>query len=668
MIRFGRSICGDLEQAERREWWLSNGLGGYAAGTIAGSLTRRYHGLLITPTDAALDRQLLFSRAEATLNIGGRHYPLSCNRWHSGAIAPRGNEHIESFYLDGQLPVWTYAVAGVRLQQRIFMQQGKASVWVAFRLLEKPDDTAIHLHLHLLVNQRDHHGQMSSDDMHPKVRLVDKRSLQVVYDNAPTLHIQLSDGELQQEYTWIKDLLLPREHERGLMDRDNHLAVAVASMTLNDTNWHGLHAGLKPCETPDPSTALQHERSLQSVFISHVRQACASTPPEWIEQLMLSAHSFVFSRPLKDGSSGESIIAGYPWFGDWGRDTMIALPGLLLSTGQLSIARSILETWGGYVDQGMIPNHFPESPAANAVPEYNSVDASLWFILAWHAYMRASGDTAALKGVMPVLKQIIHTYQHGARYQIHMDKHSGLLHIGELNTQITWMDARVDGISMTPRTGKPVEINALWYNALMAMQEFSEHLANDDGSYARLAQQTRHGFLRYLRPGGGLYDVLDTPHGDDSCIRPNQLFAVSLPYPLLDAPSAHAVLDEVRRHLHTSYGIRSLSPQDPAYQGHYKGGVALRDAAYHNGPAWGWLLGHYVMAHFRLHRDADAAYALLEPIRDHLLDCGLGSISEIFDGEAPHKPGGTPAQAWSVATILEAWQLIQTNSNQGQQR
>ena len=663
MIRFGRAICGDLTQAERREWWLSNGLGGYAAGTIAGSLTRRYHGLLITPLNGSLDRQLLFTRAEPALEINGQHYPLSCNRWQSGAIAPNGHVHIESFRLDGKLPVWVYAVGGVRLEQRIFMEQGEATVWIAFRRIDAPDDTPVNLQLRLWVNQRDHHGQMSSGGITPETRILDERSLQVSYADTSRLHIQLDSGELQVEHSWINDLLLPIERERGLPDRDNHLAIAEARLALND-DWHGLRAGLRPSFSPDSSAALQHEQQRLSAFLTRARTAINTPAPGWIEQLMATTEGFLFHRPLGDGVLGESIIAGYPWFADWGRDTMIALPGLTLSTGQLPLARRILETWADYADQGMIPNRFADSATPDAPPEYNSVDASLWFILAWHAYMEAGGEETALRKGLPVIEQIISAYHHGTRYRIHLDENCGLLHTGEPGTQLTWMDARVNGIAMTPRIGKPVEVNALWYNALCAVQVFCEQLGHNGSHYAALAEHARLGFQRYLRPEGGLYDVLDTPDGNNASIRPNQILALSLPWPLLDEDAANTVLDEVHNHLYTSCGLRSLTPRDPAYRGIYQGGVAERDAAYHNGPVWGWLLGHHAMAHFRLHHDAKAALALLEPMGDHLFDAGLGSISEIFDGDPPHHPRGAPSQAWSVATVLEAWQLIQNRSDQ----
>lgn len=657
MIRFGRAICGDLVQAERREWWLADGLGGYAAGTIAGSLTRRYHGLLIAPVQTALDRHLLLARAEATLRFSGQDYPLFTNRWGSGAIEPQGYAYIESFRLDGRLPVWVFSVGGLRIEQRNFMESGSHASWIAFRLLNTDDcDESITLNVRLLANFRDHHGGVAAGGFDPLIdqRQPDHLRLSIANGMAQ-LHIQASNESLRPERTWISDFLLPMEQQRGLPERDSHLAVASIDFRLNDTNWRALRFGLTPVDAMDPASALLRARGQQQVSDS----AHKTTPPampRWIEQLSLTARDFLFRRPLPHGDSGGSIIAGYPWFGDWGRDTMIALPGLTLATGQTGQARRILETWAAYVDRGMLPNRFPESGGAL---EYNSVDAPLWYILAWRQYCETC-DCDVPAETMPVLEQIIDAYRTGTRFGIRMDPSDGLVRAGTGNSQLTWMDARVGGIAATPRTGKPVEVNALWCNALRTLQGFCERHGQDSTHYRDLAAHATEGFQRFVREDGkGLYDVLDTPGGGpDASIRPNQVFAVSLPETLLSPDIANRLLDSVRRHLYTSYGLRSLSPDDPAYRGIYQGGVDERDGSYHNGPVWGWLLGHYAMAHFRLKQNASEALALLEPMRDHLFDAGLGSISEIFDGDPPHRPRGAPSQAWSVATVLEAWWSI----------
>lgn len=657
MIRFGRATGGDLAQAERREWWLTDSLGGYASGTIAGTLTRRYHGLLITPIDTALDRHLLLARAEASLQFAGRDHPLFTNRWGSGAIEPQGHRHIESFRLDGRLPVWIFSIDGVRIEQRIFMEQGVHASWIAFRCLNADDiDEPVMLSVRLLANFRDHHGQMTTGEFAPETEQPQPNHLILgIPASKVQLHIQSHSEPLHTEHNWISNFLLSEEQQRGLPALDNHLAVASVNFRFNDANWHALRFGLAPTTEFDPGRALQRiSKQQQSARLMHKTRTCPQ--PDWIEALHLTARDFQFQRPLEHSSNGESIIAGYPWFGDWGRDTMIALPGLTLATGQPETARHILKTWAAYINRGMLPNRFPESDAAL---EYNSVDAPLWYILAWRQYSEIN-QMESLATIMPVLKQIIDAYQNGTRYGIKMDAQDGLIRTGDENSQLTWMDARVNGVAATPRTGKPVEINALWCNALRCMQAFSEQLRQDAEHYRNLAELAQQGFQRFIRAdGSGLYDVLDTPNGEnDASIRPNQIFAISLPAPLLTEEITSQVLNTVQRHLYTSYGLRSLSPEDPDYHGVYQGGVEARDGSYHNGPVWGWLLGHYAMAHFRLNQDTAAALALLEPMRDHLFDAGLGTISEIFDGDPPHHPRGAPSQAWSVATVLEAWKLI----------
>jgi 4-alpha-glucanotransferase len=368
---------------------------------------------------------------------------------------------------------------------------------------------------------------------------------------------------------------------------------------------------------------------------------------------VLAADSFIFARPLPEVPDGESVIAGYPWFGDWGRDTMIALPGLTLATGRHESARKILETFARFVDGGMLPNVFP---GAGAHPEYNTVDAALWFIEAWRSWWQAIGDLPALKQVYPVLAGMIDAHVNGTRYRIGMDPADGLLRAGKPGVQLTWMDAKVGDWVVTPRIGKPVEINALWYNALQAMAEFSDALQLPAQHYRELAARARAGFRRFVRPDGhGLFDVIDGPGGDDASVRPNQIFAVSLTHCALDPVDQANVVKTCYRELLCGLGMRTLSPEHPDFRARYTGGVWERDGGYHQGPVWAWLLGHYALAEYRVHGSATAAQARLEAIGDHLLDAGLGTVSEIFDGAPPHTPRGAPSQAWSVACILEAW-------------
>jgi predicted glycogen debranching enzyme len=351
-----------------------------------------------------------------------------------------------------------------------------------------------------------------------------------------------------------------------------------------------------------------------------------------------------------------TVIAGYPWFGDWGRDTMIALPGLAIATGRTDIGARILRTFAAFVDRGMLPNRFPDQGEA---PEYNTVDATLWYFEAIRTCHAATGDDGLLKELFPVLENIIDWHVKGTRYGIAVDPADGLLRSGEEGVQLTWMDAKVGDWVVTPRTGKAVEINALWYNALRAMADFGRRLGGPSTAWDGMAARVAASFARFWNADGGYCaDVVDGPHGDDASLRPNQIFAVALPHTPLAPDRQRQVVDACARHLLTSHGLRSLAPGDPQYRGQYGGDQWARDGAYHQGTVWSWLLGPFALAHFRVYGDRVAARAFLEPMAHHVGAYGIGSIAEIFDGDPPFRPGGCVAQAWSVAETLRAWQEL----------
>ena len=664
-IRFGREICGDLEQSERREWWLANGLGGYAAGNIAGTLTRRYHGLLIAPVNPPLGRHLVFAKADATLIDGDQRIPLFSNRWGTqdniAHIDPAGHVQIESFHLEGRMPVWRFAIGSIQIEQRIWMEQGANTTYVAYRLLKsKVASRPLKLAVKLLVNARDHHGNSRPWDFNPVIESADSgETLRVQHPNWFSLIVKTRGGGISTDHNWYDNYDLSSECERGLPDRDSHLCVGEALLDLDSSEWVGIVGSVDG----EPSTYLLEAMRRYTAFDAGQLKCAQMTLPEllaappWVSQLILACSSFIFARPLAAAPDGESVIAGYPWFGDWGRDTMIALPGLTLTTGRFDTARRILQTFARFVDQGMLPNVFP---GAGTTPEYNTVDAALWYIEAWRAYVAVTRDTASLKTVFPVLAGIVDWHVKGTRYQIKMDENDGLLYAGVPGVQITWMDAKVGDWVVTPRIGKPVEINALWYNALMAMAVFAETLHKPAKVYIDLAERVSNGFSRFIRAdGAGLADVLDGPNGDDYSLRPNQIFAVSLAASPLDAATQRDVVRVCGRELLTSYGLRSLEQAHIDFHAHYQGDVWARDGGYHQGPVWAFLLGHYAMAEYRVTGDAQAAQTRLEPLRDHLTDAALGSVSEIFDGAAPHTPRGAPVQAWSVACTLEAWAKLE---------
>ena len=385
--------------------------------------------------------------------------------------------------------------------------------------------------------------------------------------------------------------------------------------------------------------------------------------------MVLAADQFIVDRPLEDVPGGKTIIAGYPWFSDWGRDTMISLPGLTLTTGRFKVAKVILQTFAKYIDKGMLPNVFPDR---GETPEYNTVDASLWYFEAIRDYFAHTNDKQLIIELFPALAEIIDWHRRGTRYNIHLDS-DGLIYAGERGVQLTWMDAKVGDWVVTPRIGKPVEINALWYNALIVMSEFAQLLSKSNAEYLKMAENTRKGFQRFWNKDlNYCYDVLDTPDNNDDSLRPNQIFAVSLPVTrsirgerqslLLNVKQQKQIVDVVSRRLLTSYGLRSLSPEHPDYVAIYGGDRVQRDGAYHQGTVWGWLIGHFVQAHLRVYQNSELAQSFIEPLADHLQSGCVGTMSEIFDGDAPFIPRGAFAQAWSVAEVLRACDLLSRGS------
>lgn len=652
-IRFGREVCSDYQQSSGREWWLANGLGGYASGTISQSLTRRYHGLLIAPTQPPLGRHLVFAKADATLHDGDQHYPLFSNHWGSGAVEPNNCIYLESFRLSGTMPVWRYIINDLIIEQCIWMEHGHNTTYIAWRLVNENEvDRPISLTVDLLTNQRGHHNESNIWDYNPYIE-GDGTQISLRQNGHPALYFKTNSGKLSTEHQWIEDFALTQETERGLADRDAHLCVAHLNMQLWN-EWSGVVASLEEDASIYVTESMRRKQAHDTAQLTRagmlIPELCET--PCWIRQLLLAADSFLIARPVEGFPNGESVIAGYPWFGDWGRDTMIALPGLTLKTGRFSSAKNILMTFARYIDQGMLPNTFPEH---GEQPQYNTVDAALWYIEAWRSYLSVSNDIAGLKEIYPLLVEMIDWHVRGTRYGIGADTQDGLLRAGEEGVQLTWMDAKISDWVVTPRLGKPVEVNALWYNALECMAELSHQLKENATPYEAMAKQARAGFARFIKPEGGLYDVLDGTSEFDLSIRPNQIFAVSLHYSPLEHKAQAGVVKEVAKHLLTPYGLRTLSPESPSYHAHYEGNVLQRDAAYHQGTVWAWLLPHFALAEHRVTGDADLALSRLDAIRHHFMEAGLGTISEIFDGDYPHTPRGAPAQAWSVACVLEAW-------------
>jgi predicted glycogen debranching enzyme len=653
MIGWGREICGDLPAAERREWLCANGIGGFASGTVAGSLTRRYHGLLVAALKPPLGRTLLVAKVDETVAYDGVTRSLATNRWAGGALDQPGYRAIERFALDGTTPVWTYAVDDALVEKRVWMEPEANTTYVRYRALRARGPVG--LQARLLVDYRDYHATTRGDGWRMDIAPVAHGLRVIAFEGARPLLLLADRAEARIAHTWYRSFDLPRERERGLDAVEDHLHAATfqASLELGDALTLVLSAEAAP--SLDGEQAWRRRARHEAEVLTSWRRAqpAAEQAPAWIGQLVLAADQFVARRPLADDPQGMTVIAGYHWFGDWGRDTMIALPGLALTTGRPEVARRVLKTFARFADRGMLPNRFPD---AGEAPEYNTVDATLWYFEALRAYHAATRDDGLLKELYPMLEEIVRFHRAGTRYGIKEDAGDGLLTSGEPGVQLTWMDAKVGDWVVTPRTGKAVEINALWYNALRTMAGFARHLGRPAGPWDTLADRVKAGFERFWSESAGhCYDVLDSPGGHDEALRPNQIFAVSLRESPLSPERQKRVVDTCARHLLTSFGLRSLAAGHPDYRGHYGGDQRERDGAYHQGTVWAWLLGPFALAHFKAYGDAATARSFLAPLADHLGDHGVGSIAEIFDGDPPFAPGGCIAQAWSVAETLRAW-------------
>ena len=661
-IRFTREICNDLGAAESREWLVTNGIGGFASGTIAGSFIRRYHGLLIAALQPPVGRTVLVNVGDEIVRSGGEEFELATHHWASGAIAPHGFQSIEEFSLDGATPVWTYAVGGARLEKRVWMRQGENTTYVQYTLLDSA--RTVEFELKALVNYRDFHSLTHAGNWQMQIEPVAHGVRIAAFVGAAPFYLRCLGADCEPQHVWYRDCYFPAERERGLDDREDQLFAArfFASLSAGDsmtlvcsTNEAASLEG-----TAARAASEAGDAALRKSWSRGTRVASTESDPPWLQQLVLAAGQFIIKRALPEEPDGNSVIAGYHWFGNWGRDTMIALPGLALATGRFDVARRILLAFARFVDGGMLPNNFPDSGAA---PEYNTLDAGLWFFEAARQYFAATKDAETLKKLYPVLAGMIEAHVSGTRYNIHVDPEDGLLFGGIPGAQLTWMDAKIGDWVVTPRIGKPVEINALWINALETMAQFARALRSPAERFVRLSAGAKSSFNKFWNASRNCcFDVIDAPGtGNDSSLRPNQIFAVSLPVSPLAPEQQKAVVDICAAQLLTPFGLRSLAPGEPGYTGGYGGGPRERDASYHQGTVWGWLLGPFVLAHYRVYGDRQAALRFLESLGATIDSYGLGTLGEIFDGDAPHAPRGCIAQAWTVGEVLRTRRVLKNN-------
>ncbi len=642
LVTVDHTALRDFSRAITLEWLETDGMGGYASSTVLGINTRRYHGLLIAAATPPVDRLLLLAKIEETVSLGATPFLLSANCY-PDTIYPHGHTHLDLFRL-APWPIFTYRMGEAYLDKHCFMVHGEPTTVVAYHLrqAEEPAD----IHLRLMVGFRGHHELRGEEtSMETTIRQEDDIVVVEPPSGLHPLYVAHTGTKVDTSAFWYHQLTYPWETERGLADEEDLYSPLALIGRIEPGGWLTVVASARRPGSVDREALMEAERERRS---SLVRPGASQA----VETLSHATSRFIVRR----GAEGTNIIAGYPWFTDWGRDAMISLPGLALAAGRPTLARSLLETYAGLLADGLLPNYFPED---GGPPSYDSVDAALWFIVAAHRYMEATGDEVFLKDRLgEACRAILSAYEAGTASAIRMDV-DGLLTAGGPGSHLTWMDGKVGDVVITPRHGKPVEVNALWYNALSIGAAFAERLgwSSDAERWAALAGRVRERFDEafWYDDGGHCYDLVRGDERDVS-IRPNQIFALSLPYPMLDEARRAGVLAVVTAHLLTPMGLRTLSPYNPRYKGRHGKTLWEQDAAYHQGTVWAYLMGPYIDAYLTVHGEGpnvrDHARRLLEPLLDHLQEACLGTVSELFDGDPPHAPQGCTAQAWSVAELL----------------
>ncbi|MEW6156720.1 MAG: amylo-alpha-1,6-glucosidase [Verrucomicrobiota bacterium] len=653
-----------------REWLVTNGLGGYASGTIAGSVTWRYHGLLIAAMPAPLGRVVMLNHLAEFLRFeDGRRVQFGGDEPEPEEEAePASIEHfLVEFRLENQVPVWRYKVDGAVLEKYVLLLYGQNTVHVGYRLISS--NSAVRLELRPGVHFRRHEHPVS-ELLQEAYRICIRGDQYEISseESLPVLRMKLRgehaafvhDGGSKHE------MLFRKEAERGYESRGFLWSPGFFTLDLSRAKSVTLIASTESWQTmlalsPEEALEYHHQRVLR--LLAEAPAEAQATPAA---DLVVAADQFIITpagrvqdaaRAHATGDEVRTVIAGYHWFTDWGRDTMISLEGLTLATGRFVEAGWILRTFAHYVRDGLIPNMFPEGQNKGL---YHTADATLWFFHAFDRYLEYTGDRLTLRRLLPKLTEIVQHHLRGTRFGIGVDPADGLLRQGEFGYQLTWMDAKVDDWVVTPRRGKAVEINALWYNALRLLEEWlreEEDFANAQtcGQHAERAREAFNQRFWYAE-GKYLYDVVDGEDGDDRACRPNQLLAISLKHPVLEAQHWESVVEVVRERLLTPVGLRSLSRAHPEYKAKYFGDIRARDAAYHQGTVWAWLIGPFVDAWLKLHpEDRAGARKFLEGFVAHLNEACIGSVSEIFDAESPFTPRGCIAQAWSVAELLRCW-------------
>jgi predicted glycogen debranching enzyme len=656
MIEFGTEICTNFEAALSREWLETNGIGGFASSTISGANSRRYHAVLTAATKPPLGRIVMLSKFEETLTIGDKSFELSANLY-PNKVYPDGFKYLKSFRLD-PFPIWTYEVEGVALEKKIFMVYGENTTvcqWTvksqvsSLKSQVSSSELQVGLVLKPLLAFRDyHHLRQNTDDFDTEFQVSGKIVSVAPSKEFPALFFAHNAAAVDKTSFWYRDFEYAIEKERGFDFRENLFQPFALKFDLSEKA--SVIVSTQIDEVYEIAQLEARESARREDLIVKAR-----ADGDFRAQLALAADQFIVAR-----GTGKTVIAGYPWFSDWGRDTMIALTGLTIATDRTEIAREILLEFSKHLSMGMLPNRFPD---AGDEAEYNTVDATLWYFEAVRAFAEKTQDYEFVRAhLYEKLAETIAWHLRGTRYNIHVDT-DGLLFAGTDGVQLTWMDAKIGDWVVTPRIGKPVEIQALWYNALKIMADFALKFGDeqDRRHYEAMAEMAKQSFnaVFWNEAEDCLYDVVINGKRDGS-VRPNQIFAISLPHSMLSIGQAQKIVEKVEKELLTPVGLRSLSPKDKDYCPVYTGSPLARDSAYHQGTVWGWLIGGFVDAYRRVYSNGNQTEKRVDEIlagfKKHLSEAGIGQISEIFDADPPHAPRGCMAQAWSVAEVLRVLQ------------
>ncbi|MCU1294329.1 MAG: putative glycogen debranching enzyme [Bryobacterales bacterium] len=660
-------LTGEVQrQLKETEWLVTNGLGGYASGTVSGALTRVFHGYLIAALPTPHGRTMILNDLIEHLVLpDGTRVRLTSQPTAEGEDV-EGTQYLTGFRLEKGLPVWTYEINNLTLEKRLVVPHRQNTVYVTYQVVYGTG--SVHLEVRPAVNMRGHEAPVSTPVTPYSLEVRESRyELKKSGQDLPPLRMTWQGNEaiFAIDFQTTKDLIYDVEKSRGYSYRGDLWSPGYFSVEVSPRDEATFVASVESWDvalalSPQQAWDAEGERKRRLLLEAH-----PAICTEECRDLIWAADQFVFvpvgrredtARARAAGDEIRSVIAGYHWFTDWGRDTMISLEGLTLSTGREVEASYILRTFAHYIKDGLIPNMFPEGKSDGL---YHTADATLWFFHALERYMQRTNDEHLLAQLLPRLLDIVGHHLRGTHFNIHVDPSDGLLVEGQEDYQLTWMDAKVDGWVVTPRWGKAVEINALWYNALCLLENWlrqAKRTQEADG-IAEHAQRCRKSFNKrfWYEKGGYLYDVVDQPNGEgnDAKCRPNQIFSISLDYPILEESRWEAVLKVVQQRLLTPVGLRSLAPGEPDYKPYYDGDLRSRDAAYHEGTVWAWLIGPFIDAWLKVYpKDVETAEGFLYGFQDHLNSACVGSISEIFDAEPPFKPRGCCAQAWSVAEVL----------------